>query len=181
MSDKISQNAIASKGLPPSCGQLSAIPLGPLSRAGLAGVFLVTAFFLIPPALSLAEDYAFRDRQGNEVQLPQGQPIYSRKNPGPWAKLSAIHEPKVEWSSRKVGLEDIRILKLSFSHPSSEKEGRLEKIYLADKDGLVIGYKIFTAKDKNYKAEFQLNGVINYVKIYIECSRHGLWGAEVRP
>lgn len=127
-----------------------------------------------------AEDYVFRDARGNEVLLPTGRPVYSRKSSGPWAGLSGIHEPKTEWVLRKEGLEDVRVLKLSFSHPSGEKDGRIERIYLADKDGYVVGYKVVSEKEQPVNLEFKLNGVINYLRIYVDCSVHGLWGAEMR-
>lgn len=143
--------------------------------------FLIfTLFFLFFSFPASAEDYAFRDQYGNEVNVPKGKPIYSRKKPGPWAGLHGSHEPKIEWSLRKEGLEDIRVLKITYTHPFSEKEGRIEKIYLTDKDGLVVGYKAFEEKDKTFTAKFKINGVINYIQIYTECSRHGLWGAEMR-
>ena len=147
----------------------------------LFGGFLTAAFLsLMASGLTLADDYVFHDDNGSEVHLPKDKPVYSRKNPGPWAGLSGIHEPKAEWALRKEGLEDVRVLKLSFSHPVSEKDGRIKKIYITDKDGFVIGYKVFEEKDKVFNAEFKLNGVVNYIRIYAECSRHGLWGAEMR-
>lgn len=149
-------------------------------RTGLPAILIFASFFLFFSFSLMADDFIFRDKMGNEVHLPKGKPIYSHKNPGPWAGLAGIHEPKAESALRKSGLEDVRVLKLTYSHPSSEKDGRIEKIYITDKDGVMIGYKSFDENDKNFAAEFKLNGVINYIRIYTECSRHGLWGAEMR-
>ncbi len=154
----------------------------PFFSALLLAAALIFAFFCLTlPPPCLADDYAFRDEMGNDVKLPKDKPVYSRKNPGPWAADTALlHEPEVEWSMRKTGLESVRILKISFSHPVSEKEGQIQKVYLADKDGLIIGYKAFETDAKNFSAEFKINSVINYVRIYVECSKHGLWGNEMR-
>lgn len=130
---------------------------------------------------AFAQDYVFKDQEGNEVALPKNVPIYSPSNPGPWKEQASLHFPKVKSKYRRDGLEKIRVLYFELPHPvRDEKLGSIESIFVLDKDGLIIGYYRFNLFDQTAQAKVKINGVINYVQIYIVCSRHGVWKFERR-
>lgn len=139
------------------------------------------AFFLSVTAAFAQNDYKFMDEDGNEVVFPAEVPVYSAKNPGPWEDLESIHAPEVISYLRKQGLEDVRILTIKLLHPMKEGEkGRIQAIYIFDKDHYVIGYHPFKPGEGKAEAEIWINGIINYVQIYVHCSRHGMWQTEER-
>ena len=123
----------------------------------------------------LAGDYKFLDPEGNEIIFPKNKPVFSEDYPGPWKGLESFHEPLATWKIKKEGLETIRRILIRVPHPAEDPEsGYIRAIYVLDKDGLVVGYHAFH-KDKEITAEVRVNGVINYVQIYVECTKHGLW------
>lgn len=153
---------------------------------GLANIrgawFLIGFFALLSTPLEAASDYRFFDPEtGNEVLFPQVDEIYTLKRPGPWKpSVAQWHLPVLKPKFRKEGLENVRMLELTIPHPMDKAQGEIQAVYLKDKDGLLIGYQEFPPLIKNYQASFRLNGVINYVQIYVFCSRHGAWETEVR-
>ena len=140
------------------------------------------AFVSIAPCLATAQDdYKFKDGEGNEITFPKDVPAYSAKNPGPWKGLEAIHHPEVSSHLRKQGLEAVRILKIKIPHPMKEDEkGRIQAVYVFDKDRYVIGYHPFKMGERDAEAEIWINGIVNYVVICVHCTRHGMWFTEVR-
>lgn len=129
-------------------------------------------------------DYKFKDQYGNEIEFSESNPFFTQKNPGPWKNFKEFYKPEIKVKRRKAGLEDITYLIIAYPHhPMKDEEdelGLIQKIYVLDKDGLTIGYDPFISETKNATVEIQLNGIINYVKIYAESSKHGTWLYEFR-
>ncbi len=138
---------------------------------------LLTSF----PFPSSAEDYRFFDEEGNEVVFPGAPSYFTQKNPGPWSSQEAgLHAIKVKAKFRKSGLENIRILKFTILHPPASKgkvksNDSISAVYLLDKDNLLIGFQLFDQQTKKYEFECRINGIINYVQVYIYCGKHGIW------
>ncbi len=143
--------------------------------------FFAFSFGLIPSLVwPQSSDYKFVDSEGHDVALPH-QPIYTVADPGPWKGLELQHLPQATWHMRQQGLEMIRILVVRVPHAMGDKnKGRIEAIYVLDKDDLIIGYHAFGAMKKEAVADIWINGVINYVQIVVGCSRHGLWKKTFR-
>ena len=138
---------------------------------------------LLTPGLRADNDYKFVDQAGDEIILPRDVPVYTRENPGPWKKTLGTHEPRIKTRVRKAGLEAIRVLDVTVPHPmgtENEEEGLIERIYVTDKDGLMIGYYKFSEADKRAEARMLINGNINYFEIFVQCSRHGMWRSNYR-
>lgn len=140
-------------------------------------LFLLTAFtFLILRANFVAysySEYSFRDTSGNEVNLPD-RPQISLDSPGALIKIAPEHTPKIHIKTRHDGLEAVRVLEFELSAPvTKDQSDPLLAIYIADKDGLMIGHKSLNPGD--YKFSIVINGVINFVYLYVECQDHGLW------
>lgn len=146
----------------------------------LSWLIIVLIFIFCPSAWS-NEDYKFLDQDGNEIVLPWDVNFYTLQNPGPWSKVAHLHEVKVSTYFRHEGLENIRVVALDIPHPMhNEKLGTIQKIYLLDKDRLIIGFYDFSFIEKQAKAKIKINGVINYVQIFIVCSKHEGWKSEAR-
>ena len=142
---------------------------------------VLLALLLLLPSRGFAQDYKFLDEWGTEVTFPKDVPIHSMKNPGPWGKVASLHLPQVKVSYRNEGLEKILVLHITLNHPMLDaKLGSIKKIYIVDKDNLIVGYHEFKAKDKRAETKISVNGVINYVQIYIFCSKHEGWTSELR-
>ncbi len=147
-------------------------------------VLLILSALLVfsPPLPAYADgdpDYRFKDSYGNVIENPVFETAYSDKSPGPWKGKEAMHTPRIKAIIRKDGLEMTRVLTVSVDHPDDDSDGRIEALYLLDKDGLVVGHESFK-KDHVIEAEMWLTSVINYVQIYVKCTKHGVWRKEVR-
>jgi hypothetical protein len=143
------------------------------------GILLLgIAFFsaLLPVQVLADSDYKFVDEYGDEVLVPTDIPMHTERTPGKFSKEAASHKPKVAISTRYDGLETIRIVDMVIPHEIAE--GEEIKIYLTDKDGLVVGYKRFSTGP--LKGRFKINGVINYLQIYVICPQHEGWHYEIR-
>ena len=140
--------------------------------------------FILRLSSAFAEgDYKFLDENGNDVIFTLPETVYTQSQSGPWMKEASLHKLKVHSHVRFDGLESIRIVTIDIPHPmkdKNEKDGVIEKIYLLDKDGLIVGYHAFGTQDKKAIFQSKLNGVINYVKAYVFCSKHGAWTEDIR-
>ena len=58
--------------------------------------------------------------------------------------------------------------------------GVIDKIYVLDKDGLVVAYDPFIGMLEKAESKMKFNGVINYIRIYVETTKHGTWLYELR-
>ncbi len=139
---------------------------------------LTVLALLLHPALLRAED-AFRDAGGNEIYLPTDKPVISLASPGIWKSVSGFHEPQIFTKVRKDGLEAVRILKIRLPYPIvKDDEDPLKAVYVLDKDGLIVGYHEFSVGEQGI--QMVINGIINYIQIFVECPKHGLWRKEIR-
>lgn len=143
---------------------------------------LLAAFLLVvAPARLYSEDYGgyrFVDPvSGEEVHFPDKLPVYTKESPGPWKGLEADHAVAVESRLKKEGLETRRIVHLSLS---PGKDTNLKAVYVLDKDQLIIGYHKINPKKPVYDAEINITSVINYIQVYVECAKHGLWRKSFR-
>ena len=55
---------------------------------------------------------------------------------------------------------------------------KIINLYVLDKDGLVVGFYVFSALRREYT--LNLSAVINYIEVYTECTDHGLWRQDLR-
>ena len=96
--------------------------------------------------------------------------IYTKENPGKWAKKVGSHAPVIMVKGDKVIVET--------KHPMSEAHF-IVRHTLVLKDGTVLGAKTFTAKDKPV-SEYTLPGGYKG-KIYATsfCNLHDFWLSEV--
>ncbi len=147
-----------------------------------AGCLFITALFLGLPASQVpAGENSYIDEQGEEILLPKDVPVYTLEQPGPWREAAAQHELKIKYRIREEGLEDIRVLKILYPHPMKEGTDEwIKAIYVLEKDGIIVGYQSFSPGAEEAAAEIQINGVINYIEIYAECRKHGLWRTNVK-
>ncbi len=144
----------------------------------LLGIFLL----LSPNPAQTASDYKYIDEDDNEIIFPAVTTVWTQSSRGPWSEEEARwHLPHVEARFRKDGLENIRFVRITLDHPPGKsKDGTLKAIYLRDKDQLIIGYHSFSPSDKVFEFKSRLNGVVNYLEIFVFCVDHGVWKSEVR-
>lgn len=118
------------------------------------------------------------------MSKPDPKIVHSLEQPGALSKEAAFHEPVVYTRKLVQGLETTRIIKITVPHPltlsGKTKNTPVKAIYLVDKDGIVIGYDYFTADKSEAVYETKINGIINYLEIYVECREHGIWLKKVR-
>lgn len=154
-----------------------------MMKPSLKIAVLLTAFWLIILLFSFREgkaaDYVFKDSDGNEVHLPSNLPVFLLDTPGVLAPIAPAHTPEIKTKIRKEGLESVREMTLQLPEPvRDDKKDRIKKIYLLDKDELIIGYYAFQPREQ--EASFRMNGIINYIRLVVECSHHGLWRKDIR-
>ena len=151
-----------------------------LRRVLIVGYLLpLVPFLFLCLNVHAEEDYKFIDSGGKEILFPKSTPIFSRSNPGPWKGSEQLIEPQLDTRIRRQGLEMIRILEIRIPYPAgSAGDNRLQALYVLDKDGLIIGYQKFDPEEEYFFADIWINGIINYIQIYIESSRNGLWRKE---
>ncbi len=152
---------------------------------------LLKQLFLTLLIMSAALPYAsaslqeFSDEEGNTVSMPDPKKVQSLEKAGALPKEAAFHEPVISTRKLVQGLETTRIIKITVPHPLTALDGKDKKtpvkaIYLVDKDGIVIGYDYFSAEKSEAVYETKINGIINYLEIYVECREHGIWLKKVR-
>ncbi len=149
----------------------------------LKKTILLTAFLPLLLLLSFSDlradgDYVYHDPKGNDVILPS-RPVILFSNPGILKKDAPRHTPEIQSKIRRSGLEHIRILTFRLPEPVKENQkDPVEKIYVLDKDNIMVGYHKFEIGEQ--EAEIPLNGIINFVQVYVECTDHGLWRKSIR-
>ncbi len=136
-------------------------------------LYILLMFFSFSAAL--ADDYVFRNKEYKEVGLPK-RPVILMKAPGILLNSAPSHTPTIQIKSRREGLQTLRLLEFDFPDMPSG-DGKIA-LYVLDKDNLIIGYADLSAGERH--AEILINSVINYAKIYVECSKHGLWFEELQ-
>lgn len=123
-------------------------------------------------------EYSFRDENYEEIHLPV-KPVIQIQKPGSLLNEAPAHTPQITIKSRKEGLEKIRLLQFEFPKEpptDSSRRDRLMAVYILDKDGLIVGYHAINNAEARFR--IPINSVINYVQVYIECYKHGLWFLE---
>lgn len=152
-------------------------------RVAKKPVFLLLCLALAAaPVSAEVEDYV--DALGDPVTAPDAKKSFSAEKPGVWKAEAAFHDPAVKSRKLVQGLETTRILTVSVPHPldktGNKNKQPIKAIYLVEKDGMLIGYDSFSEDDaKQVVYETRMNGVINYVEIFVECRRHGMWHKKV--
>ncbi|MBN1689310.1 MAG: hypothetical protein JW893_09425 [Candidatus Omnitrophica bacterium] len=87
--------------------------------------------------------------------------------------------PQIRLTVRKDGLETIKVIKIEVPYkPSEDGSERVISFFLLDKDNLIVGYQKFDFGTKKYKGEIWINGIINYIQVYILTSTKGMWKEE---
>jgi len=96
--------------------------------------------------------------------------VYTRENPGKWAKKVGSHAPRINVEGKKV--------KITTAHPMSEKH-YIVRHTLVTADGKVIGEKTFYPSDKKAVSVFELPSDHSY-KLYATsfCNLHDFWLTE---
>ena len=92
--------------------------------------------------------------------------IYTKNNPGRWAKKVGSHSPIVTVKGRQVTIET--------KHPMSEKH-YIVKHTIVSGSGEVLGEKIFYPTDKNALSVFKLEGKHSLLYATSFCNKHDLW------
>lgn len=143
---------------------------------------LIFLTLCIPPAKA---EEGYTDEDGNPIVVPNAKTAYSLEKPGIHQKDAAAHDPVLTSRLLVQGLETTRVLKITVAHPlpKTYKKGAkfpIKAIYLVDKDGIVVGYRTYSIDDTQVLFETKINGVINYLEIYVECREHGTWLKKIR-
>ena len=112
-------------------------------------------------------------KPANALALPGKFPagiVYTKDNPGKWAKKVGSHAPKVKVEGKKVTL--------TTRHPMSEKH-YIVRHTLVSADGKVIGSKTFYPSDKEAVSTYELAS-ISGSKMYATsfCNLHDFWLTE---
>lgn len=96
--------------------------------------------------------------------------VYTKDNPGKWAKKVGSHAPEVTVADGKVAV--------ATKHPMSEKHFIVRHtVVLAD--GTVVGGKVFTAADKPESSYDLPAGYTGKVYATSFCNLHDFWLTEV--
>jgi len=147
--------------------------------------FLVLGFLVIGTSLAHAQDdYKFLDESGKEIIFSRDDPFHTSSDPGSWKEFGGIENMEVKSRIRREGLEMIRILFISIPHRAAEdtEEDHIEALFVLDKDGLIVGYddKLTSEEGVKLTSEIWINGIINYVEIYVKHTKHGTWKKKFR-
>ncbi len=149
----------------------------------LSGLCLLLLTVCLPLARTEQAGH-YTDKDGNPLAAPKT--AYSLENPGTRKKEAADHDPVITSRRLKQGLETTWVFKAALpQHPLPKTKKRdtefpIKAIYLVDKDGIVVGYQEFTIDDAEASYETKINGIINYLEVYVECREHGTWLKKVR-
>lgn len=129
--------------------------------------FLKTSVFLAMGTVAAGAETAF----GSEGGFPTGV-VYTKENPGRWAKKVGSHAPEIRVDGNKV--------MLTTKHPMSEKH-YIVRHTLVSADGKVIGSKTFYPSDKEAVSIYELSpdhGNRFYATSF--CNRHDFWVTKFR-
>ena len=150
-------------------------------RRGL-WIFSFAGVLLVFPFQAAAEQTSkYIDMEGNEVPGPDIHSYFTLNSPGPWKQVADLHFPKIEAHFRKEGLENVRMVDIQVPHPLNDKRlGTITQIFVMDKDHLIVGYQTFDKLSRRASLKLTVNGVINYLEIYVVCSAHGTWKTSLR-
>ena len=142
---------------------------------------LLLSFFACFPLSFADSDYDFKDSYGNSVVFPLSN-IVNLDKPGARSKESIAHSPAIRSRIKKEGLHLVRVLQIKIPNFEATEKDKLKAVYVLDKDGLIIGYHSFKKKPAapDLEIEIEFDGIINQVAVYVECSKHGLWGKGVQ-
>ncbi len=105
---------------------------------------------------------------GSSTVFPKGI-IYTKDNPGRWAKKVGSHSPIVTVKGKQVTIET--------KHGMSEKH-YIVKHTLVSGDGKVLGEKTFYPTDKKPVSVFELEGKHSVLYATSFCNKHDLWVTE---
>ena len=103
------------------------------------------------------------------ISLPKGV-IYTKENPGKWAKKVKSHLPVVTVEGGKVTVET--------KHGMSEKHFIVRHTIVA-KDGEVLGEKTFYPSDEDAKSVFELPAAKTALYATSFCNKHDMWVATI--
>ena len=95
--------------------------------------------------------------------------IYTKENPGRWAKKSGSHSPVVTVKGKQVTIET--------KHPMSEKH-YVVKHTIVSANGEVLGEKTFYSTDKKALSVFKIKGKHSALYATSFCNKHDLWVSE---
>jgi len=127
--------------------------------------FLKKAMFVATGMVASKATNAFASSE----KFPAGI-VYTKDNPGKWAKKVGSHAPKVKVEGKKVTL--------TTRHPMSEKH-YIVRHTLVSADGKVLGSKTFYPSDKEAVSTYELAS-ISGSKLYATsfCNLHDFWLTE---
>ena len=95
--------------------------------------------------------------------------VYTKENPGKWAKKVGSHAPVITVKGDKVIVET--------KHPMSEKHFIVRHTLVLE-DGTVLGAKTFTAKDKPVSEYTLPKGYKGKIYATSFCNLHDFWLSE---
>jgi superoxide reductase len=127
--------------------------------------FLKKSIFLAAGLVAANSTTVFASSGG----LPSGI-VYTKENPGKWAKKVGSHAPEVKVEGKKVTL--------TTKHPMSEKH-YIVRHTLVSADGTVLGSKTFYPSDKEAVSTYELppdHGSKLYATSF--CNLHDFWVTE---
>jgi superoxide reductase len=112
-------------------------------------------------------------RPASALALPEKFPVgivYTKENPGKWAKKAGSHAPEVEIEGKTVTI--------TTKHPMSRKH-YIVRHTLVSADGKVIGSKTFQPSDKEAVSTYELASASGS-KLYATsfCNLHDFWLTE---
>lgn len=98
--------------------------------------------------------------------------VYTKNNPGKWAKKVGSHLPQVTVKDKKVTILT--------DHPMGEKH-YIVRHTLVTADGKVLGEKTFYPTDKKAESNYELpQGHASILYATSFCNKHDFWVAEVK-
>lgn len=98
--------------------------------------------------------------------------IYTKENPGKWAKKVGSHLPTIQIEGSQVTIET--------NHGMSTKHF-IVRHTLVSNDGTILGEKTFTPDDEMAKSSFTLpDGYKGKLYATSFCNKHDLWLAETK-
>ena len=100
--------------------------------------------------------------------FPQGI-IYTKEQPGKWAKKVGSHAPIVSVDGKKVTIET--------KHGMSEKH-YIVRHTLVSADGEVLGEKTFYPSDEDALSVFEVKGATGTLYATSFCNKHDFWVTE---